>query len=261
MAFDAAAVAARISAGAETIGSGYPRDLALTAPLTMPISFILRPCLTTVDIAQTLYAATGRVGRKLSERRLRGCLIAHRGTGVIFLDEDCDALVRFAIAHELAHFIGHYLAKRELAVARLGANIIEVLDGTRAATAQERLAGILTGCPLGTFTDLMERDHGVPLSPSAELMEYEADEAAFLALAPVGMVIARTMEREDSIERNGIVSTLIEVFGLSAEDANRHAPRILNVVSRNKPSFVDQLREAASEMMRERHTNPEKGAR
>lgn len=254
MAFDVATVAARMTAGVDLVDPSFPRDLATTAPLTMPVSIIIRPSLTTAVVARTLHAATGRGGANLRIRPLRGFLVAHSGCGMIFLDDDDLASMRFALAHELAHFVGHYLSRRELAIARLGPDIVHVLDGARAATAQERLAAIFLGCPLGTFTDVMERDDGVPLNARAEIMEYEADEAAFLALAPVGAVVAHTTKREGRVERGGVVSTLIEVFGLSANDADRHAPRVVNAVDRRMPSLVDQLREASSKIDRERHT-------
>lgn len=253
MAFDAAAIAARIIAGAELVGSGFPRDLAQIAPLTLPVSIIVREKLTTLHVADAIAASTGRLAKPLRDRRLRGCLVAHRGFGMIFLDEDDAALVRFALAHELAHFVGHYLARRELAIARLGAAIVDVLDGVRPPTAQERLAGILTGCPLGAFSDVMEREDGIPLSAAAEIMEYEADEAAFLALAPIGIVIARTLERNDRIDRPAVAACLVDLFGLSQSDADRHAPRIVNAAGRNRPSLIEQLRKAASKIEVERH--------
>lgn len=253
MAFDAAATAARMTAGADLIGAGFPRELAQIAPLTMPVSIIVRGGLTTADVSQTLGTATGRTYERLKQRRLRGCLVAHRGFGMIFLDEDDPRLMRFAFAHELAHFAGHYLTRRELAIARLGPGIVEVLDGVRAPTAQERLAGILIGCRLGAFTDVLERDEGIPLNAAAEIMEYEADEAAFLALAPIGVVIASTLHRDAQVSRAAVTACLIEVFGLSAGDADRHAPRIVNAAGRSRPSLIKQLCKTASRIERERH--------
>ncbi|MFN3170693.1 MAG: hypothetical protein ACE37E_08370 [Hyphomicrobiales bacterium] len=253
MTFDAAAVAARITAGVDLIDSGFPRELAHIAPLTLPISILVAANLTTADVAKALRSATGKASRPTRERRLRGCLVAHRGFGMIFLDEDDPNMMRFALAHELSHFVGHYLARRELVIARMGSDIVNVLDGVRPATPQERLAGILTGCSLGAFTDVMEREDGVPLSTEAEIMEYEADEAAFLALAPIGQVIAKTIDHYGKVDRPTATATLAKVFGLSDCDANRHAPRVVNAAARNRPSLIDQLREAASEMKTERH--------
>ncbi|BCJ90566.1 hypothetical protein IZ6_13010 [Terrihabitans soli] len=253
MAFDAAATAARIVAGAELIGSGFPRDLVQIAPLSLPVSIVVRSGLTTAAVEETLAAATGRSSNMLKPRRLRGCLAAHRGFGMIFLDEDDPRLMRFALAHELAHFAGHYVVRRELTIARLGTSIIDVLDGVRAPTAQERLAGILTGCHLGAFADVIAREDGIPLTATAEVMEYEADEAAFLALAPIGIVIAKTHEREGQVNRAAVTACLIDEFGLSAGDADRHAPRVVNAVGRARPSFIEQLRKAASKIEPERH--------
>lgn len=253
MAFDAAAIAARMTAGADLVGSGFPRELDKSAPFSLPVSIMVVEGLTTADVAQALGKASGKPTRSVRDRRLRGCLVAHRGHGMIFLDRDDPQLVRFALAHELAHFVGHYLARRELAIARLGPGIVEVLDGVRLPTPQERLAGILTGCRLGAFADVMEREDGVPLTAAAEIMEYEADEAAFLALAPIGVVIARTLQFFGQADRPSVTAALTEFFGLSAEDAERHAPRIVNAAARSKPSFVDKLRKAASEIERERH--------
>ena len=128
-----------------------------------------------------------------------------------------------------------------------------MLDGIRPPTPQERLAGILAGCRLGVFADVLEREDGVPLTAAAEIMEYEADEAAFLALAPIGIVIARAHELFGQADRSSVTAALTEFFGLSAEDAERHAPRIVNAAARSKPSFIDKLRKAASDAERERH--------
>jgi len=253
MGFDAAAIAARMTIGADKFGPGFPRDLTAIAPFTLPVSIITRARLTTYDVVDTVATAIGRDLRFLKKRRLRGCLVAHAGSGMIFLDEDDADQVRFAGGHELAHFVGHYLNRRELAIARLGAGIVEVLDGQREPVPEERLAGILADCRLGTFTDVMEREDGVPLNAAAEAMEYEADEAAFLALAPIGPVIARTIDRTGTVERVAVTRCLAEEFGLSHADARRHAPRIVAAASRNRPSLIDLLRAAASENAADRH--------
>lgn len=250
MTFDAAATAARMTAGATIVGSAFPRDLADIAPLSLPVAIVVRAGLTTRDVAQTLAIATGRGTANLRCRRLRGCLVAHRGFGMIFLDEDDPRLVRFALAHELAHFAGHYLARRERAIARLGPAIVEVLDGAREPTPEERLSGILTGSRLAAFADAMEREDGVPLTAAAEIMEFEADDAAFLALAPVGAVIASTIERDGQVSKAAVAACLIELFGLAKADADRHAPRVVNAAGRSRPSLIDQFRDMASKIER-----------
>jgi hypothetical protein len=182
----------------------------------------------------------------MPERRLRGCLVAHRGRGLVFLDDDEAAAMRFAAAHEIAHFVGHYLNRREVALARLGPDILYVLDGVREASPAERMGGILAGCPLGVFTDVMMRQGGQPTTTGAERIEYEADEAAFIALAPIGVVIAKTLASSGEISRSAVVQSLLQDFGLSPLDAERHAPKILSAVARTRPTFVEGLRLAAS---------------
>lgn len=244
--FDSAAVAARITAGEEILGIQYPLNLAETAPLALPLSVSIIPELTTAKVQIVLFNITNKPSVNIQERSLRGCLIAHCGEGIILLDEDDPARMRFAAAHEIAHFVGHYLERRNLAVARLGLNILDVLDGKRDATPAERVGGILTGCPLGVFTDVMERRDGSPTNAATELMEYEADEAAFLALAPVGTVIARVMAGWKTVSKTTVIACLTKEFGLSGDDADRHAPRILSTIARNQPSFIDGLRMAAA---------------
>lgn len=244
--FDPAAVAARMTAGEKLLGVDFPRNLAETAPLTLPLSVSIVPSLTTRKVQSTLFSMTSRASPNIPERRLRGCLVAHRGRGVIFLDDDETAALRFAAAHEIAHFVGHYLDRREVALARLGSNVLPVLDGEREASPAERMGGILAGCPLGIFTDVMARQGGQPTTTAAERMEYEADEAAFIALAPIGVVIAKVVAERGEVSRMAVVQCLIQDFGLAPLDAERHAPKILNAVARSRPTFVEGLRLAAS---------------
>jgi hypothetical protein len=232
--------------GEQLLGDRFPRNLAETAPLTLPISISVVSSLTTRKVQSALFSITSRASANIADRKLRGCLVAHRGQGLIFLDEDDPSAVRFAAAHEIAHFVGHYLGRREMAVARLGPRILEVLDGKREATPAERIGGILAGCPLGVFTDLMERQGGLPTTIVSENMEYEADAAAFYALAPIGSVIAHLMDGVASVSQSAVIATLVEEFGLSTSDAGRYAPRVLSVAGRSQPSFVDGLRMAAS---------------
>lgn len=235
------------------ISGGFPRDLEAAAPLSLPVSVVTIAELTTTAVEDMLGRTLGWTGTGIAKRRLRGCLVAHCGHGIIFLDEDNAGARRFAFAHELAHFVGHYLSRRELAVARLGLGILDVLDARRPATREERLGGILSNCPLGAFGDAIERDGSVPLNPAAELMEAEADEAAFLALSPIGEVIGATIRAEGRVERRLVAEVLVELFGLSPIDAERHAPRVVAASARGRTSLVDSLRQAASETARQRH--------
>lgn len=93
------------------------------------------------------------------ERRIRACLVARCGHGLIFLDgTDPDDERRFSLAHEIAHYILDYNIKRQEIINLFGSTIIDVLDGKRKATIEERLNGVLSGIPVGPFMHLMDRD-------------------------------------------------------------------------------------------------------
>lgn len=248
-AFSAQGVAGRIARHPHGGAWPFPRDME-EAALGFPVEVVDIGGLTSAGVAGWLCRALGWPPEVRADRRLRGCLVAHRGQGLIFLDaeEDADGC-RFALAHELAHFVGHYLAGRELAAARLGARVLEALDGDRAPSPAERLSGVLAGCPLGVFHDALERDGGTPLTALAERMECEADAAAFAVLAPTLSVLAKCVATGSEPDRANIVRTLCGEFGLAAADALRHAPAVLATVRAGAPTLVDNLRSAAGRPM------------
>lgn len=249
MRFGAEAVALRMVAG---LGGSddFPRDLERAALVSFSISILAIEGLTTAAVEERLGRVLGRAGVGIAPRRLRGCLVALGGHGFVFLDADEEGAVRLALAHEMAHFVGHYLTRRELAVARLGPGILDVLDGRRRPTVEERVAGVIGHCPLGVFSDVMERDGGQPVSALAERMEAEADEAAFLAVAPPRRVLAdaRCAGRVDA---RGVTETLVERYGLTWEDARRHAPRVLSTGIRRHGSLLAGLRAARADAAEE----------
>jgi len=244
MNFDADLVAAKMLEGAKWVGATYPLDIVRLAPLALPLSIVVEPRLDTDRVSSVMTAMTGREGKRVHRRRLRGCLVAHRGSGMIFLDNDDERNLRFAAAHEVAHFVAHYLIRRDTAVAKLGPKISEVLDGEREPTAAERLAGIFAGSPLGVYTDLMDREDGNPLSKREEIMEIEADTAAYRALAPESAVLRKMRDVGLTVDRNSVIRTLVSEFGLAEQDAARHAAAVVGKVHR--PSFLERLTAAAN---------------
>jgi len=243
--FDVTETANRIVAPRAHPGSGFPRDVEAAA-LTMPVSVELVRHLTPQKVDEWLRRHVGWDRPPILDgRAVRGCLVAHRSHAFIFLEEaEADDERRFTLAHELAHFHGHYLAARELAIARLGPRVAEVLDGDRQASHAERLSGVLARCPLGVFRDVLGRVDAGPASMLADRMEAEADAAAFQALAPALMVLQHCPPgRAPTTET--IVGTLTAQFGLARNDARHHAPAVLRLYGRTEPSLVDRLRAAA----------------
>jgi hypothetical protein len=245
--FDVRAVAAKILSSSERTARTFPRDVEFAA-FSLPVYVELIKDLTPSKVNAWLHRHLNWSPPTIADnRRLRGCLVAHRGHAFIFL-EACETVDerRFALSHELAHFIGHYLAARELAIARLGPSVVAVLDGDRAPTAAERLSGVLARCPLGIFREVLDRDGTEPLTASADRMETEADAAAFLAIAPPADVAARCEAAGLRLDRDGVLQILQADFGLACADAVRHLPVVLQFVRRHAPTLVESLRAAAT---------------
>ena len=244
--FNVRVVAAEIVSTSEWAARTFPRDIELAA-LSQPVHVELILDLTLAKIDAWLHRYLNWMPAvAMDNRRLRGCLVAHRGRALIFLEAtETDEERRFTLSHELAHFIGHYLAARNLAIARLGPTIVAVLDGDRPPTAAERLSGVLARCPLGIFRDVLGRDGGEPLTAAAERMEAEADAAAFLAIAPPAEVAAQCANAGRRLDRAGVLQTLTADFGLACTDAVHHLPVVLRLIRRQAPSLVESLKVAA----------------
>lgn len=173
------------------------------------------------------------------DRPLRACIVAENGGGWIFLDAEDELAERtYSLAHELAHFLRHYWHPRQRAIAALGPVILEVLDGHRLATPQERLHALLRHAPLAGYSHLMRRSMGL-YNPDLALAEEEADQLAFELLAPAEEV--RRLAGSGSCEE-GFEVILRETFGLPASAAKAYA-RVLCPVSDSSP-VVERLKKA-----------------
>lgn len=121
------------------------------------------------------------------DRRLRGCLVAHEWDGFVFVEAtDPPAERRFTLAHELAHYLRDVWRPRRRAMEKLGTGIVDVLDGKRPPTADERLHAVLRGLPAGPVMHLLGR--GEDESPEVRAAEAAADRLAFELLAPAAEV-------------------------------------------------------------------------
>ena len=150
------------------------------------------------------------------DRRLDGLLLADRGAGMILIDADLPAAeARFTLAHELAHFLREYWLPRRRAEARLGKAVLEVFDGDRKPTADERIAGLFRGVRVGPHAHLLRRDgRGRPLTFAEATAEAAADELAYELLAPADAFPTAS---------DGMVDRLTGDFGLPRRQAMRYA--------------------------------------
>jgi hypothetical protein len=189
----------------------FPRDIVQPIMETFDVAVILLPKLSIASLNAWLW---GRGRAPLSQhpdRALRGCLLARKGRGFIFLDGSIPPEERrFALAHEVAHFFAQYLEPRRQATAQFGPQILPVLDGERPATSAEKLAGILRGVPIGAFEDFLSRDDVGRPSVTILDIETEADLIALELLAPCSEVLRLANLGP------GLFSVLAARFGLPA---------------------------------------------
>jgi hypothetical protein len=203
----------------------FPRSLRRAIARAVSLSIVLLPGLS-VRAALKWLQNSGLVCEMPGEDRpLRACLVARGGHGVALIDgSDAENEQRFSIAHELAHFLRDYWSLRRRILLRLGAEALQVLDGERPPTTQERLHALLRDVPLGFHLHLMERDdEGRPVSAQVEQAEEDADRLAYELLAPAEHVLGNDCPRtKQELERK-----LREFYGLPSVQASRYAELLL----------------------------------
>jgi hypothetical protein len=218
----------------------FPRDLGRSLALAMPVSCVLLDALAVAEVEAWL--RDRRIAYRFEhggepERRLRGCLVAYSGHGLIFVDgTDDPAEQRFTVAHEIAHYLLDYHQPRETALARLGEEILPVLDGERLPTLHERIDSALAACPTRVFVHLLEPRGTNPVVAAAER---RADLLAYELLAPA----AALTQRRDPLKCNAddIAALLGDTFGLPPAEAATYARHWLHA-NRSLPASVPWLR-------------------
>lgn len=217
---------------------GFPRNLESVVALALPLSLVRMSRLSPSAVMAWLDQRGVSWSLSVHERLLHGCLVAHKGHGIIFLDGALpEDEFRFCFAHEVAHFLLHYHWPRESVCERLGVDVLPILDGERAPTPAERLSGLLRGVPLGPRDHLLERnDDGTP-TRAVLAAETEADLLAFELVAPARRVL-ETSNRGSRRRRE-----LVRTFGLP-EWAAEHWCSFLSG-QRKDSSFISRLTAAA----------------
>lgn len=161
------------------------------------------PALSTDKVGQVL-RRIGTVPWPVSGARpLRGCLMADIGVGLIFLDgDDPPDEQRYSLAHEVAHFLAHYLEPRRRVLQSLGSAMVEVLDRARAPTMPERLSAALRDVTLEPYRHAMARTPGGhTTSVRTGVIEAEADLLALELLVP-----ARELRQRAQRDRRGLAT-------------------------------------------------------
>lgn len=200
-------------------GEAFPRTLRPAIRRALPLGVVELAGLSTRGVAARLREqGVDLLGGGVPDRPLRACLVAHLGVGFIFLDAgDPEDERRFSLAHELGHFLRHYLQPRREAGRRLGPGVLEVLDGLRPPTTAERVRGLLGEVTIGCHVHFMGRRADGSASGAVREKEWEADLLAWHLLAPRDAVLARLGGAGEPAE------VLRRDFGLPAAQARRYA--------------------------------------
>ncbi len=200
----------------------FPRRLQRPIANAVPMAVVLLPRPTVKSIEEWLRDNGIICPLNIPSRRMRACPVARNGYGFAFIDAtDPEDEQRFSLAHELAHFLRDYLLPRRQAVERIGAAAIEVLDGQRPSTADERIHTVLSGVQIGYHVHLMdcdEEDGSMPNNIAAA--ESDADRLAYELLAPAEHIAANLGCVN---ELKAIVEMLVSDYGLPRRHAERYA--------------------------------------
>jgi hypothetical protein len=181
----------------------FPRDLRAVLSWLQRVHVLEVPHLTLASAAPHFARHGVPCPKPTEDRQLAGCFGGRGGGGVILFDSTLErAELFFTLAHEVAHYLRDYDAPRRKVEARLGSPALEVLDGLRPATVNERLAGVLRGVPIEGRTHFLDRDRrGRALTDAAREAEEAADRLAFELLAPFAAVNA--IATPDSLPTSG----------------------------------------------------------
>jgi hypothetical protein len=207
----------------------FPRNLRRFIARAVPLTVVSLPKLSIFTVLNWLgdWGIVCELGKR--DRLLRACLVARYGYGIAFVDgTDAEEEQRFSLAHELAHFLRDYWQPRRQVCQRLGPAALEVLDGERLPTPEERLHALLRHTRLGFHWHLLERDgEGKPATAGIADAEESADRLAYELLAPAELVLPPGWASGVSSQRQLLEESLQQHYGLPRRQAVGYAGVLL----------------------------------
>jgi len=221
----------------------FPRNLRNAIARTVPLTIVSLPNLRIESASRWLEKVQAPCRIESSDRPLHGMLVTFRGLGFVFLNgADGEDEQRYSLAHELSHFLRDYWRPRQRVRQQLGDAGLEILDGDRMASIEERAVAAIESLPLQCQTHLLERTpDGSPASRSIGRAERDADRLAFELLAPVFHLSGTDLERRP---RGEWPDVLHNRYGFPRWAAEQYL-RILSPEERSEPllfSLTDAIR-------------------
>ena len=218
----------------------FPRRLESAISWGLPLAILKIPRLCVTDVKSRLISLGIEFKVSASDRDLHGCLVAFGGRGLVMLDgSDPGDELRFSLAHEVGHFLIDYQQPRNRALRRLGPDILDVLDGLRRPTKDERIDAVLSDVSIGVHVHLMDRSASGSIGCGRIAgSEFHADRLALELLAPEDEVwraaqVPANLSREEMITTTA--RTLRDIFGLPGAVAADYA-RFLAAIHSREPS-------------------------
>lgn len=220
----------------------FPHRLERALAFALPVTLVKLPRLRLWDIERWLSQRGKEYRFDCDSRSVRGCLLAHAGVGLLFVDgSDLEDEQRFTVAHEIGHFMADYWLPRRKAIEKLSSDVVDALDGSRPLTLTERIYAMLSSVPSSTYQSLMERNS---LDGNDEIWKAEdrADCIALALLAPSQEIIELMdflMEPYPTrLERTADILCL--QFGLPKRIAGAYASALLAKIGKG-PSWIEYL--------------------
>lgn len=222
----------------------FPRSLERSLAFALPVALVKLPHLQLKNVEHWLKARSVPFSFSCESRAMRGCLVAFKGQGIVFIDgTDPQDEQRVSVAHETAHFLLDYWIPRCRSANKHGSQILEAFDGLRPFTVNERLHSMGEGISTGVHTELLDRESSVEIGLTW-MIENRADRVAMALLAPPEDVFSRVdLSAAGYPERlASLANKLLSHYGLPEYVSQRYAAELLHACGKG-PSWSESLRQ------------------
>jgi Zn-dependent peptidase ImmA (M78 family) len=223
-----------------------PHDISCAVSLLLPIDIVSLCELSLEKIDQWLTQRGIKIPIAVTDRYLHGFVLVSKGKGFIFVNgTDTEEERRYTVAHEVSHFILDYKIPRDKIVEKLGMEIIDVLDGRREPTIEERISGLLKNVVVRPFTHLLEKEGDGSFENSRTFdSENRADALALELLAPrteiVNVVNKKKIKISFSVFHEKCINLLANKYGLPLPIAEQYSKSLAYSVT-GGPSIINKL--------------------